>query len=135
MKRPIQEAKILIVDDTAFNRNSVIKILHELNVQKNHIIEAEDGLKALQLLENLTKQEKIVDLIISDWNMPLMTGHDFLKKIRAHPIYTGLPFILMTTDRERDKILQAIKLKVTNYLIKPITKELLQDKLKDLFTF
>ena len=115
---PNPNMKILIVDDFATMRRIVKNILTQLGYK--NIIEADDGTTALDVV----KSEKI-DLIISDWNMPKMTGLDFLKAVRNNPDTAGLPFIMVTAEAQQDNIIQAVKAKVSQYVVKPFTAETL----------
>jgi two-component system, chemotaxis family, chemotaxis protein CheY len=123
---PDTNIKILIVDDFATMRRIVKNILVQLGYK--NIIEADDGTTALAVLKN----EK-VDLIISDWNMPKMTGLDLLKTVRGNDATAGLPFIMVTAEAQQDNIIQAVKAKVSQYIVKPFTAETLQEKLTKVF--
>ncbi len=117
--------KFLIVDDTAFMRNALCKILTELGFPLGYIEQAENGKIGLEIL-NKTYAEKRqpFDLVFCDWNMPTMTGIEFLKAVRKSPaLFKDIPFILVTTDSEKEKVIEAVKYKVTDYIIKPVTKE------------
>ena len=77
-------------------------------------------------------KEKI-DLIISDWNMPKMTGIELLKTIRADAKYGRIPVLMVTAEAEKEYILQAIQAGVNNYIVKPFTAEILKEKLEKIF--
>ena len=114
---------VLVVDDFATMRRIVKNILTQLGYKK--IIEADDGTSAITVL----KQEKRIDLIISDWNMPKMTGLDLLKSVRANPEWTGIPFIMVTAEAQQDNIILAVKAKVSQYIVKPFTADTLGAKI------
>jgi len=118
--------KILVVDDFATMRRIVKNILTQLGYK--NIIEADDGTTAL----NVLKSEKI-GLIISDWNMPKMTGLDLLKAVRADASMTNTPFIMVTAAAQQDNIILAVKAKVSQYIVKPFTAETLSEKLNKIF--
>ncbi|MFU8819095.1 MAG: chemotaxis response regulator CheY [Desulfurivibrio sp.] len=118
--------KILVVDDFATMRRIVKNILTQLGFK--NIIEADDGSTAL----NMLKAEK-VDLIVSDWNMPKMTGLDLLKAVRADPNMADTPFIMVTAEAQQDNIILAVKAKVSQYVVKPFTAEVLGEKLQKIF--
>lgn len=118
--------KILVVDDFATMRRIVKNILTQLGFKT--IIEADDGTTALATL----KSEK-VDLIISDWNMPKMTGLDLLKAVRSDPNMAETPFIMVTAEAQQDNIILAVKAKVSQYIVKPFTAEILGEKLTKIF--
>ncbi|MCD6389920.1 MAG: response regulator [Desulfobulbaceae bacterium] len=118
--------KILIVDDFATMRRIVKNILVQLGYKQ--IIEADDGTTAVDVL----KQEKF-DLIISDWNMPKMTGLDLLKHVRADDGMKDTPFIMVTAEAQQDNIIMAVKAKVSQYIVKPFTAETLGEKIDKIF--
>jgi two-component system chemotaxis response regulator CheY len=115
--------KILVVDDFATMRRIIKNILTQLGFK--NIIEADDGTTALGVL----KSEKI-GLIVSDWNMPKMTGLDLLKAVRAD---SNTPFIMVTAEAQQDNIILAVKAKVSQYIVKPFTAETLAEKLNKIF--
>lgn len=114
--------KVLVVDDFATMRRIIKNILGQLGYK--NIIEADDGTTALTII----KQEKI-DLIISDWNMPKMTGLDLLKNVRGNPDTATTPFIMVTAEAQQDNIILAVKAKVSQYIVKPFTADTLGEKI------
>lgn len=118
--------KILVVDDFATMRRIVKNILTQLGFK--NIIEADDGTTALAIL----KTEK-VGLIVSDWNMPKMTGLDLLKTVRADANMATTPFLMVTAEAQQDNIILAVKAKVSQYIVKPFTAETLAEKLTKIF--
>lgn len=105
---------LLIVDDFSTMRRIVKNLLVEIGF--SHFYEASDGEKAWEMI----KQHDI-DIVISDWNMPNMTGLELLKKIRNHPKWQHLPFLLFTAEAKKSQFIEADKLGVDGYLIKPFT--------------
>ena len=118
---------ILIVDDSLTARNVISQIVTEAGYRS---VEAEDGRKGLEQLEN----EVQVDLIISDFNMPWMTGLEMITEIKADPKYQDLPICLVTTESSVDYLNDAKKLGVNAFLVKPIQKEALQEVLNGYLT-
>jgi len=112
--------KVLVVDDFATMRKIIKNVLKQINIED--VLEAESGKHALSVLKNDT-----VDLIISDWIMPEMTGIEFLKACKGDDTYKTIPFIMVTAEAQKDNIMEAIKSGVDNYIVKPFTP----DKLKD----
>ncbi len=112
----------LVVDDFSTMRRIVRKILKDLRFKE--VFEAENGAEALRLLES-TK----VDLIVSDWNMPTMTGLELLKRVRADERLKGLPFMMVTAEAQKENIIEAIQAKVSNYVVKPFSPEVFAEKL------
>jgi len=113
----------LVVDDFSTMRRIVRNILRDL--QFKNILEAEDGEAAVTIL----KTQK-VDIIVSDWNMPKMTGLDLLKWVRSNEKTSGLPFLMVTAESQKENIIEAVKAKVSNYIVKPFTAATLAEKLE-----
>ena len=114
--------RVLVVDDFSTIRRIVRGILQRIGF--TNIEEAEDGQKAYALLVS-----KKFDLVISDWNMPNMTGIDLLRRMRAHPQLHNLPFIMVTAEAKQENVLEAIKSGASNYIVKPFTALTLQEKI------
>ena len=117
---------ILVVDDFATMRRIVKNILKQLGYENIH--EADDGASALEVL----KREKI-DFIISDWNMPQMSGIELLKTVRATEAWKDLPFLMVTAEGQKENVIEAVKNKVNNYIVKPFTPETLMEKVSKIF--
>ncbi|MDR3568769.1 MAG: response regulator [Syntrophobacteraceae bacterium] len=117
-----KDLTVLVVDDFVTMRRIVRKILRDLDFQS--VIEAEDGLAALEVLKT-TK----IDLIVSDWNMPRMTGLELLKEVRANDKIKNTPFLMVTAEAQKENIMEAVKAKVSNYIVKPFTAATLEEKL------
>jgi two-component system chemotaxis response regulator CheY len=117
------QIKILVVDDFATMRKVVRNLLKQGGYE--NIVEAEDGVTALKVL----KSQKI-DLVISDWNMPNMTGLELLKAVRADEDLKATPFLMVTAEALQDNVIAAVKAGVNNYIVKPFTAEVLNDKIK-----
>ena len=118
--------KVLVVDDFATMRRIVKGVLKQLGF--SDIIEAENGSSALDEL----KKEK-VGLIVSDWNMPKMTGLDLLKAVREDDKLKTIPFIMVTAEGQKENVLEAVKAGVSNYIVKPFTPETFNEKLQKVF--
>ena len=104
------DMKVLVVDDFATMRRIVKNILTQLGFK--NIVEADDGSTAVDLLKN-----QKVDLIISDWNMPKMTGLELLKHVRADAAMADVPFVMVTAEAQQDNIILAVKAKGRQYLV------------------
>lgn len=118
--------KILIVDDFATMRKILKNILKELGY--TDLLEAEDGQAALEIL----RKEK-VDLVISDWNMPNMDGLSLLKAIRSDEALKDTPVLMVTAEAQKQNVLEAVKAGVNNYVVKPFTPEVIQEKISKIF--
>jgi two-component system, chemotaxis family, chemotaxis protein CheY len=114
---------VLVVDDFTTIRRVTRNILRDLGFEA--IYEAEDGDVATRILGT-----KKVDLIISDWNMPKMTGLELLKWVRSHSETQDIPFLMVTAENEKQKVVDAVKAKVNQYIVKPFTAAILAEKLK-----
>ncbi len=115
--------KILIVDDFSTMRRIEKNILRQLGFK--NIDEAEDGQMALQKL----KSDKY-DLVITDWNMPKMSGLELLKAIRADEELKHIPVLMVTAEAKKENIIDAIKAGVSNYIVKPFNAQTMKEKLE-----
>lgn len=115
--------KILCVDDFATMRRIMKNILKQLGF--TNITEADDGTTAL---EELDKGD--FDLIISDWNMPKMTGLELLKTVRGMDKYKDIPFLMVTAEAQKQNVIEAVQAGVSNYVVKPFTAESIAEKLE-----
>ena len=118
--------KVLVADDFATMRKIVRNILKQIGF--DDIVEAEDGQAALQVL----KSENI-GLVVTDWNMPNMSGLELLEKIRQDPKTASLPVLMVTAEGLKENVVAAVKAGGNNYVVKPFTAEVLQEKLEQIF--
>lgn len=118
--------KILSVDDSKATRMFVKNAVDVLGFD---FIEAEDGQKALEVLEE--EGEGSVNLILLDWNMPIMNGMEFLEKIKADDRFKEIPITMVTTEIERHKVVEAVGKGAKNYVMKPFTQEDLIGKIME----
>ena len=118
--------RVLVVDDFSTMRRIVKNTLRQIGFTQ--IEEAEDGQKAFDRLMS----EKF-DFVVSDWNMPNMTGIDLLRKVRAEPTLKHLPFLMVTAEAKQENVVEAIKAGVSNYIVKPFTVATLQEKIAKIF--
>lgn len=119
--------KILVVDDFPTMRR-IVKTLLRQNGYSN-FIEAEDGQQAVDALE----KNPDVEFVVSDWNMPNMTGAELLSAIRSNPKFKNLPFLMVTAEAEQESVSEAVKHGASNYIVKPFTGQALQEKLSRIF--
>ena len=117
-----KDLTVLVVDDFSTMRRIVRNILRELDFK--NILEADDGSSALEVL-----RAQKVDLIVSDWNMPKMTGLELLKSVRSTEQTKDIPFLMVTAEAQKENIVEAVKARVSNYIIKPFTAVTLSEKL------
>ena len=118
--------RVLVVDDFSTMRRIVRNILRQIGFQ--NVVEADDGTTAWEVLN----REKI-DFIVSDWNMPNMTGIDLLRKVRASEQFAHIPFLMVTAEAQQENIIEAVQAKVSNYIVKPFTAETLGQKINKIF--
>ncbi|MBI5815144.1 MAG: response regulator [Nitrospinae bacterium] len=115
--------RVLVVDDFATMRKIEKNILGQLGIR--NVDEADDGSTALPKV-----QQSLYDVILLDWNMPQMSGLEFLKAIRADPNTKNVPVIMVTAEALKDNIIAAAQAGVNDYVVKPFTAAVLEDKLK-----
>ena len=118
--------KISIVDDFSAMRRIIKNLLRDLGFTNTH--EADDGSSALPML-----QAGGFDFLVSDWNMPGMTGIDLLRAVRADNELSRLPVLMVTAEAKRDQIIEAAKSGVNGYVVKPFTAGTLKDKIEKIF--
>jgi two-component system chemotaxis response regulator CheY len=114
--------RYLVVDDSPTMRRIVINALRTFGIEE--IIEAEDGQDALSKL----RSDK-VDFVITDWNMPNMTGLELTKAIRSDDKLKSLPILMVTTRGLKQDIIEALQARVNNYVVKPFTPQVLKEKI------
>ncbi|WP_406611381.1 response regulator [Agarivorans sp. JK6] len=119
----LNKLTVLIVDDMAPIRKITYEQLRRFGI--GQVVQAENGAQALNVLK-----KRHVDLILSDWNMPVMSGIEFLKTVRQSETWRHIPFIMITAEAERDRVSEAISEGVTDLIIKPFTTALLQSRLQ-----
>ena len=117
---------ILVVDDSRIMRNIVKNSFSELKINSQYL-EAENGKKALQLLET-----NKVDLVFLDWNMPEMDGLEFLKKVRSMPDYKEMPIIMVTSESAKYNVVEALQNGATDYIVKPVHQKIFMEKLQEI---
>jgi two-component system chemotaxis response regulator CheY len=118
--------RILVVDDFSTMRKIIKNILRQLGY--SNVVEADDGSTAWDVLNR-----DHIEFIISDWNMPKMSGIELLRKVRASEEYGGLPFLMVTAEAQQENIIEAVQAKVSNYIVKPFTPETLDQKIQKIF--
>jgi two-component system chemotaxis response regulator CheY len=118
--------KFLVVDDFSTMRRIVRNLLKELGFA--NVDEAEDGVAALSKLRSTN-----FDFVVSDWNMPNMTGLDLLKEIRGDANLKHLPVLMVTAEAKKENIISAAQAGASGYIVKPFTAATLEEKLNKIF--
>ena len=116
--------KFLVIDDSATMRRIVINSLQRIGFSDT--VEAGDGMEALERFDGS------FGFIITDWDMPKMSGVDFTRALRAHPDGSSVPVLMITTRSAREDILAAVEAGVNNYIVKPFTPQVLKEKIDQL---
>lgn len=121
------DIKILVVDDMSTMRKIVQKALNSCGFST--IVTAKDGADAWDTL----RTHGDFGLIVSDWNMPNMSGLEFLKKVRAEEKFQSLPFVLLTAEADTSQVQEALQAGVDNYIVKPFSAATLKEKLESTY--
>ena len=114
--------KILVVDDSSTMRRIIINTLNKIGY--SDYTEAANGREGVEKLAAVP-----IDMIITDWNMPEMSGVDFIRAVRANDQTKHLPVIMVTTNAAQEDIVQALDAGVNNYVVKPFTPDTIKDKI------
>ncbi|HUJ18046.1 MAG TPA: chemotaxis response regulator CheY [Nitrospirota bacterium] len=123
---PDLKMKILVVDDFSTMRRIVKNVLKQIGFE--NIEEAEDGAQALAKMKGGG-----YGFVVTDWNMPNMDGLEFFKTARQEPALKDVPFLMVTAEAEKDKVITAIQAGVNNYIVKPFTAEIFKEKMDRIF--
>jgi len=115
--------KFLVVDDSPTMRRIVINALKTFGY--TDVLEAGDGQQALEQLNAYDD----IEFVITDWNMPVMTGLELTQSIRGNEKFKHLPILMVTTRGLKSDIIEALKARVNNYVVKPFTPPVLKEKL------
>lgn len=122
------KTKFLIVDDFSNMRKIIKKVIGDMGYENT--VEAADGQAAFDLLVMHDKAGEPFEFIIADWNMPIMSGLELLKKCRDEDRFKTLPFMMVTAEADEKHILEAIRGGVTEYVVKPFSPVKLKEKLE-----
>jgi two-component system chemotaxis response regulator CheY len=114
--------KFLVVDDSATMRRILVNSLQRIGF--SDCVEAGDGRDAIE------KFDATIQFVITDWNMPNVSGIDLARALRAHPDGKSVPILMVTTRSVKEDIIAAIEAGVNNYIVKPFTPQVLKDKIE-----
>ena len=123
--------KILVIDDMATMRKIIKNMLGQIGF--TNITEADDGATGLPMIEEANGTDEPYEFIVSDWNMPQMSGLELLKKLRADDKYKKLPFLMITAEAEQGNVVVAVKAGVSNFIVKPFSAQVLKEKIDKIF--
>lgn len=123
--------KILVIDDMSTMRKIIKKMLNEVGF--TNLTEADDGATAWPMLEKAKEEGEPFEFVVSDWNMPQMSGLDLLKKVRASEDFKHLPFLMITAEAEQGNVVIAVKAGVSNFIVKPFSATTLKEKIDKIF--
>lgn len=118
--------KFLVIDDSATMRRIILNALQRIGY--TDAVEAADGHDAL------AKFDESIGFIITDWNMPVMSGLEFARAVRARPAGQSVPILMVTTRGAREDIVTAVEAGVNNYILKPFTPSVLKEKIDRLLS-
>ncbi|MEJ2614605.1 MAG: response regulator [Ignavibacteriaceae bacterium] len=118
--------KFLIVDDSVTMRRIVVNSLR--NIGYDDFVEANEGKEAIEKLV----ADSNINFIITDWNMPGVSGLDLVKSLRSNAKYANLPILMVTTRGVKEDIIEALQAKVSNYIVKPFTPNILKEKIEQI---
>ena len=114
--------KVLIIDDSRATRSMIRMMIQKIGPET---CEAENGKEALDVL----KQNWPLELALVDWNMPVMSGYEFICEVRKNPTYNDLKLMMVTTETELEQVVKAMEAGANEYLMKPFTKDMIEEKL------
>jgi two-component system chemotaxis response regulator CheY len=120
--------KFLVVDDSVTMRRIVLNSLKQIGHES--FVEASDGRDAL----NKLSADDSINFIITDWNMPEVSGLDLVKTVRANPKTANIPILMVTTRGMKEDIVEALNAKVNNYVVKPFTPQVLREKIEQIIS-
>jgi two-component system chemotaxis response regulator CheY len=119
--------KILVIDDASTMRKIQKNILNQLGY--DDVVEAENGEDAIHQMK---AHDFAFDLILCDWNMPKMNGIEFVRKIKSVENLKKIPIVMVTTEAEREKVIEAVQAGAKGYVVKPFTPDTLKAKINEL---
>jgi two-component system chemotaxis response regulator CheY len=121
-----KDIKILVVDDFSTMRRIIKNLLRDLGFQ--NITEADDGKTALPILK-----QGGIEFLVTDWNMPGMTGIELIGEVRKDPKLAHIPILMVTAEAKREQIIAAAQAGVNGYVVKPFTATVLKEKIEKIF--
>lgn len=126
--RKYSDCKVLVVDDMSTMRKIVTNLLVDVGFAKEKIADADDGITAQHYLEN-----NEVDFVVTDWNMPKVTGIELLRWVRSHERHKNVPVLMVTAEAKKEQIVEAAQAGVNGYIVKPFNSKTLSQKIAKIF--
>jgi two-component system, chemotaxis family, chemotaxis protein CheY len=123
--------KILVVDDMSTMRKIIKNMLTQIGF--TNISEADDGAPAWEMIKQGLENNQPFEFVVSDWNMPQMTGLQLLQNVRANDKLKSLPFLMVTAEAEQSNVVIAVKAGVSNFIVKPFSAAVLKEKIEKIF--
>ncbi len=123
--------KILVVDDMSTMRKIIKNMLSQMGFKNLH--EADDGATAWPKIQDALEIKDPFQFIVSDWNMPNMSGLELLENIRGDDNFKHLPFLMVTAEGEQKNVIIAVKAGVSNFVVKPFSAQVLKEKIDKIF--
>lgn len=123
--------KTLVIDDMMTMRKIITKMLKQIGF--TNVSEADDGATAWPMIQQAQESGEPFDFIVSDWNMPKMSGLDLLIKIRGTDGIKDTPFLMVTAEAEQSNVVKVVQAGVSNFVVKPFKPETLQEKIQKIF--
>ena len=127
LTQEVKNIRLLIVDDAPSMRSLLSAILKSFGI--THIFEASDGKEAMQFM-----QKSNIDLIFCDWEMPKLDGLQFFAELKKDEQLQNIPFVLVTSMAELDKVKTAMQAGVKDYIVKPFKQDTILSKIIELFS-
>lgn len=125
-----EDKKIFVIDDLNTLRETIVSLLREEGFGK--IYQAADGQDAFKKLEELYSREENIDLIFCDINMPNMNGIELLKELKSDDRFVDIPIVMLSSENEKEIVMEAVMSGASNYILKPFTKVTLRSKLGEI---
>lgn len=126
-----EHTKFLVADDTKTIRTLLREILNKLGYRDVH--EAEDGNEALRMMKEAAEKNQPFTFLIVDWNMPGLTGLDLLEIRNADKRFKEIPFLMVTIESERDYVLRAVAMGVSDFIVKPFSENTIKTKMQSIW--
>jgi len=114
--------RALVIDDSRTTRKILMRMLNKMGFET---VEAADGREGLDRLKEMGAS----DLVLVDWNMPVMDGFDFVRAVRAEREYDSVPLVMVTTHNDLESVAQALEAGATEFIMKPFTEDVIREKL------